>query len=247
MGKRKRGGSDFTHSQSNHYPPSSSSSPSQAIRCSSKMELLPDEKPSYSGDQGALALPSVLDITDGSMKLLNMHPSTPHHHHPQNLGRSIFLKRSRYHYGHQYSRRNSANQCNASSSRSKGTSSFDDRLSFKLASQPNSLPRQHLEYREKAFSRPERIRTSTFTMDSVSPDVVKMVCTICEKPLRRKINFMGNSLSCNELAVVAVLVCGHVYHADCLEQRTSVEELRDPSCPMCAGLLLQDHECKEQE
>lgn len=58
---------------------------------------------------------------------------------------------------------------------------------------------------------------------------------------------MGNSLSCNELAVVAVLVCGHVYHADCLEQRTSVEELRDPSCPMCAGLLLQDHKCKEQE
>ena len=102
------------------------------------------KKPSYSGDQGALALPSVLDITDGSMKLLNTHPAMPHHHHPQNLGRSIFLKRSRHHYGHQYSRRNSANQCNASSSRSKGTSSFDDRLSFKLASQPNSLPRQHL-------------------------------------------------------------------------------------------------------
>ncbi|MCI91953.1 RING-H2 zinc finger protein, partial [Trifolium medium] len=54
-----------------------------------------------------------------------------HNHHPQNLGRSIFLKRSRYYYGHQYSRRNSANHSNASSSRSKGMSSFDDKLSFK--------------------------------------------------------------------------------------------------------------------
>ncbi|KAK2411762.1 hypothetical protein QL285_047015 [Trifolium repens] len=244
MGKRKRT-SDFTHSHRDHYPPSSSSS---AIRCSSRMELLSDEKPSYSGDQGTLALPSVLDITDGSMKVLNTHPSMVHHnHHPQNLGRSIFLKRSRYYYGHQYSRRNSGNHSNASSSRSKGTSSFDDKLSFKVAPQPNSVPRQHTEYREKAFSRPERIRSNSFSMDSVSPDVVKMTCMICEKPLRRKFNFMGNSLSCNELAVVAVLVCGHVYHADCLEQRTSLEEMRDPTCPMCAGLILQDHECKERE
>ncbi|XP_004508426.1 uncharacterized protein [Cicer arietinum] len=243
MGKRKRT-SDFTHSQTDHYPPSSSSS--AAIQCSSKMELLSDE-PSYSGDPGALPLPSALNITDGSMKLLNTHPAMPHHH-PQNLGRSIFLKRSRYYYGHQYSRRNSANHANASSSRGKGTSSLDDKLSFKLASQPNSSSKQHTEFREKTFSRPERIRSSSFAMDSVSPEVVKMVCTICQKPLRRKFNFMGNSMSCNELAVVAVLVCGHVYHADCLEQRTCIEELRDPSCPMCAGLLLQDHDdCKGQE
>ncbi|XP_058757907.1 uncharacterized protein LOC131631148 [Vicia villosa] len=245
MGRRK-GTSDFTLFQRNRH---SSSLPS-AIRCPSKMELLSDENPLYSGDQGALALPSVLDISDGSMKLINTHPvMMHHHHHSQNLGRSIFLKRSRYYYGHQYSRRNSANHANASSSRSKGSSSssFDDRLSFKLAPQPNSQPRQHIEYREKTCSRPERIRSSSFSTDSVSSDVVKMVCMICEKPLRQKFNFMGNSLSCNELAVVAVLVCGHVYHADCLEQRTNLEEMRDPSCPICTGLLLQDHECKEQE
>lgn len=100
------------------------------------------QKPSYSGDPGALPLPSALNITDGSMKLLNTHPAMPHHH-PQNLGRSIFLKRSRYYYGHQYSRRNSANHANASSSRGKGTSSLDDKLSFKLASQPNSSSKQH--------------------------------------------------------------------------------------------------------
>ncbi|KAJ1385861.1 Zinc finger, RING-type [Sesbania bispinosa] len=206
------------------------------------MELLSDEKPSHSGDTGALPLPSVLDITDGSMKLLNTHHPTMAHHH-QSLGRSLFLKRSRHYYGHQYSRRNSANHANASSSsRGKGTSSFDDRLAFKLASQPNSLSRQHTEYREKTFSRPERIRSSSTGMDAVSSDVVKMVCGICQKPLRRKFNFLGNSVSCSELSVVAVLVCGHVYHAECLEQRTRLEEQRDPPCPVCAGSVMQDHD-----
>lgn len=196
------------------------------------------KKPSHSGNPGALPMLPVLDTTDGSMKLLNNHPTVPHHH--QNLGRSIFLKRSRHYYGHQYSRRNSSNHANASSSRGKGIiSSYDDKLPFKLASQPNSQSKQHTEYREKTFSRPERIRSSSLAIDAVSPDVVKMVCGICQKSLRRKFNLLGGSLSCCELSVVAVLLCGHVYHADCLEQRTSLEELRDPSCPVCAGLLLQ--------
>lgn len=47
-------------------------------------------------------------------------------------------------------------------------------------------------------------------------------------------------MSC-ELSAVAVLVCGHVYHANCLEQRTPFEELHDPTCPVCASLFLQDH------
>ncbi|XP_027332890.1 uncharacterized protein LOC113847802 isoform X2 [Abrus precatorius] len=216
----------------------------KAIQCTSNMELLSDE-PSHSGDPGAHPLPAALDITDGSMKLLNTHTTMANHH--QNLGRSIFLKRSRHYYGHQYSRRNSANHASASSSRGKGISSYDDRLSFKLASQPNSQSRQHAEYREKVFSRPERIRSSSLGMDAVSQDVAKMVCGICEKPLSRKFNFLGSSVSCCELSVVAVLVCGHVYHADCLEQRTSLEELRDPPCSVCAGLLLQAQDSKEQE
>lgn len=87
-------------------------------------------------DSGELKpLSSVLDLTDGSMKLRNAHPSMAQHH--QSLGRSIFLKRSRHYYGHQYSRRNSANFANASTSRGKGTS-HDDNLSFKMATQGNS-------------------------------------------------------------------------------------------------------------
>ncbi|KAE9601773.1 putative transcription factor C2H2 family [Lupinus albus] len=241
MGKRKRI-SDHNQSQSDHLPSPSA----EAIQCSSNMELLSDENPSHSANPGALALPRVLDLTDGSMKLVSTHPTMGHHH--QSLGRSIFLKRSRHYYGHQYSQRNPANHAYASSSRGKGTSSYDDsRLSFKLASQPNSQSKQHTEYREKTFSRPERIRSNSIGMDAVSLDVVKMVCGICQKPLRRKFNFLSSSMTHCELSVVAVLVCGHVYHADCLEQRTSLEEQCDPPCPMCAGLLLQARDSQGHE
>jgi hypothetical protein len=75
-----------------------------------------------------------MDIKDSS--LLNAHPTTTHH--TQSLGHSIFLKRSRHYYGHQYSRRNSGNHANASTSRGKAASLRDERLSFKLATQFNS-------------------------------------------------------------------------------------------------------------
>lgn len=83
-----------------------------------------------------------MDLTDGSMKMRNGHPSIAHHH--QSLGRSIFLKRSRHCYGHQYARRNSANLVNTSTSRGKGPALHDDKFSFKLAPQCNSDSGKHL-------------------------------------------------------------------------------------------------------
>lgn len=47
-----------------------------------------------------------------------------------------------------------------------------------------------------------------------------MVCGLCQQRTR-------------ENAVTAVLVCGHAYHADCLEVRTTNEDRRDPPCPLC--------------
>ncbi|KAF3453066.1 hypothetical protein FNV43_RR03499 [Rhamnella rubrinervis] len=230
MGKRKRA-SDQNQTQ----PPISCPPPSDTMPCSSRMELLSEEKPLHAIDSDALKpLSSVLDLTDGSMKLRNAHPSMAQHH--QSLGRSIFLKRSRHYYGHQYSRRNSANFTNASASRGKGTS-HDDKLSFKMATQGNSDSGRLSECREKAFGRPERIRSSSLVMDAASLDLVKMVCGICQKPLRRKPYFLGSTLASTELSVVAVLVCGHIYHADCLEQKTSFEERRDPPCPLCMDSL----------
>ncbi|GFS46461.1 RING/U-box superfamily protein [Actinidia rufa] len=41
-------------------------------------------------------------------------------------------------------------------------------------------------------------------------------------------------IASNELLVVAVLVCGHVYHAECLEAITQEVDRYDPSCPTCS-------------
>ncbi|XWS27082.1 hypothetical protein CRYUN_Cryun26dG0086100 [Craigia yunnanensis] len=189
MGKRKRS------SQHNnlHLPSSSEDMP-----CSSGTELLSKEHSSN--------LDGGMDVGDSSVKLLNSNSSVAQRHY--NLGRSMFLKRSRHYYGHHYSRRNSGSLSNPPTSR---------------------------DGREKTFGRPERIRSSSMVMDAVSPDKAKMICGECQKHLRRKPYFLGNTLASGEFSVVAVLVCGHVYHADCLEERTSLEDRCDPPCPSCSG------------
>ncbi|PON68563.1 43kDa postsynaptic protein [Parasponia andersonii] len=237
MGKRKR---TSDHNRIQHS--------SDTVPCSSGMELLSEEKGLHAIDSSELKpiSSSVLDVADSSMKLQNAHhPSTGHHH--QSLGRSLFLKRSRHHYAHQYSRRGSANLANPSTSRGKVTSLRDDKLSFKLAAQCNSELGRHSEFREKAFFRPERIRSRSLVPDTVSTDLAKTICVICQKPLGRKLFFPGISTSSVELSVVAVLACGHLYHADCLEPKTSFEEIRDPPCPACTGLLSQVDDEREQD
>ncbi|XWS17084.1 hypothetical protein CRYUN_Cryun33cG0037500 [Craigia yunnanensis] len=173
-----------------------------------------------------------MDVADSSVKLLNSNSSVAQRHY--NLGRSIFLKRSRHYYGHHYSRRNSGNLANPSTSHGKISPLHDERLSFKFT-QYNPESGCHADGREKAFGRPERIRSSSLMMDAVSPDKVKMICGVCQKHLRQKPYFLGNTLASGEFSVVAVLVFGHVYHADCLEERTSFEDRHDPLCPLCSG------------
>lgn len=102
------------------------------------------------------------------------------------------------------------------------------------------------EIRENPFLRQPRIRSSYLTTDAASPDPGKMVCEICEKLLRRKPFLLGSTLSSTEVSVVAVLGCGHAYHADCLEQKTSFEDRRDPHCPLCLGLLPKVEDSREQ-
>lgn len=90
------------------------------------------QKSSHSVDSSTIrSLASIMDIMDSSGKL----PNTQHQN--QNLSHSLLLRQPRHFYSRQYSRRNSANNAGASSSRSKGAP-HDEKLPFKFGSQRNS-------------------------------------------------------------------------------------------------------------
>lgn len=60
------------------------------------------------------------------------------------------------------------------------------------------------------------------------------ICGACSKLLSDKSSFGSQKvMPTNELAVVAVMVCGHVYHAECLERMTLEVSKYDPACPVC--------------
>ncbi|CAH2036789.1 unnamed protein product [Thlaspi arvense] len=69
--------------------------------------------------------------------------------------------------------------------------------------------------------------SSSSSRFSSSPSVGQQICGSCSKLLteRRTARF--------DLQVAAVLACGHVYHAECLESMTSETEKYDPLCPIC--------------
>ena len=53
-------------------------------------------------------------------------------------------------------------------------------------------------------------------------------CGACLKFLSER-----SSWSSNEISVVAILVCEHVYHAECLEMMTPEADRYDPVYPIC--------------
>ncbi|CAH8383191.1 unnamed protein product [Eruca vesicaria subsp. sativa] len=65
---------------------------------------------------------------------------------------------------------------------------------------------------------------------SFSPSVVvdQQTCGACSKLLTER-----SSVANFELPIAAVLACGHVYHAECLETMTTEIEKYDPACPIC--------------
>ncbi|CAO2180384.1 unnamed protein product [Urochloa humidicola] len=54
------------------------------------------------------------------------------------------------------------------------------------------------------------------------------VCKLCSRLLKERSSWNGH-----ELAVVAVLFCGHTYHANCLDSIIAESEKYDPPCPVC--------------
>ncbi|XP_019710736.2 uncharacterized protein [Elaeis guineensis] len=86
---------------------------------------------------------------------------------------------------------------------------------------------------EKVSSSSSKIaRSNTQQTTPLSPD--RQTCRICSKLLKERSPWSTQKIiSTNEFSVVAVLVCGHVYHADCLENMTPETERYDPPCPVC--------------
>lgn len=69
---------------------------------------------------------------------------------------------------------------------------------------------------------------------SCSPSVDLQACGACSKLLTERSSWCSQRIGANnELSVVAVLVCGHVYHAECLEIMTVDTDKYDPACPIC--------------
>lgn len=69
---------------------------------------------------------------------------------------------------------------------------------------------------------------------SSSPSVDMQTCGVCSKLLSERSSWGSQKIiATNELAVVAILICGHVYHAECLENMTPEINKYDPACPVC--------------
>ncbi|XP_022747243.1 uncharacterized protein LOC111296987 [Durio zibethinus] len=69
---------------------------------------------------------------------------------------------------------------------------------------------------------------------SASPSVDLRTCGVCLKLLSEKSLWSSQKIIIsNDLSVVAVLTCGHVYHAECLENMTPAIDKYDPACPIC--------------
>ncbi|KQK03722.1 uncharacterized protein LOC100834598 [Brachypodium distachyon] len=71
------------------------------------------------------------------------------------------------------------------------------------------------------ISRPNDSQSTAFSSD-------QGICKLCSKLLKER-----STWSAHDLGVVAVLFCGHAYHANCLDSITAESEKYDPPCPVC--------------
>ncbi|MCD7463661.1 hypothetical protein HAX54_051102 [Datura stramonium] len=221
MGKRKRADLNKTPSPADQLP-------------SPGMDSLSKQKFSHRVDCSPIkSLSSVMDIDDTSKLTQSQQSSIIHR---RNIDQAICSKHPPHYYGLHYTRRRSANNAGASTSHGGTTPFYDGKMSLKPASKCNSDSGHDTDSRQSELQRPETVAHSLLAMNATSSNVTKLFCVLCQKPLRKKRYILDSSISSSEPSVVAVLVCGHLYHADCLEDRTHHEDATDPPCPICRGI-----------
>ncbi|CAK9141825.1 unnamed protein product [Ilex paraguariensis] len=137
MGKRKR------RADQNKTPPPPSA---DLMRYGFYADTLCEKKSSNSVDNSSIKPPSsIMDIMNSSLKVSNVQHPHAHHHH--NHSSAMLLRHPHYFYGRHYSRRNSANHAETSTSRGKGAL-HDEQSSSKLASLCKSDSGYHTDQRE---------------------------------------------------------------------------------------------------
>ncbi|KAL2346301.1 hypothetical protein Fmac_000301 [Flemingia macrophylla] len=76
--------------------------------------------------------------------------------------------------------------------------------------------------------------SGTSSRFSYSPSMDLQSCGACSKPLTQRSSWGSQKfIASSDLPVISVLVCGHVYHAECLETMTPEADCYDPACPVC--------------
>ncbi|KAH9318815.1 hypothetical protein KI387_020584, partial [Taxus chinensis] len=115
-------------------------------------------------------------------------------------------------------------------------SSRRERLRWTDASSPSDFRwAPGRESMDRATLASERIRANNSQAASVPSGSDVQTCGICSKLLTQRSPWSAQKMvASNDLSVVAVLVCGHIYHAECLEKVTPEACSQDPPCPICS-------------
>ncbi|KAM3321370.1 putative protein isoform X1 [Capsicum chacoense] len=225
MGKRKRSTDlNKNHSSTDQLP-------------SPEMDALSKQTFSRQVDFCATkSLSSIMDIVDDSSKVTQCQQSSIVHR--RNIDQAMCSKHPRRYFGLHYTRRRSATNAEGSTSRGGTTPFCDVKRSLTPASKCNSVSGHDTESKQSELHKPEAVDAapSLLATNATSHNVKKQLCGLCQKRLRKKRDILDSTLSSSEPSVVAVLVCGHLYHADCLEDRTHHEDATDPPCPICRGI-----------
>ncbi|CAJ1972478.1 unnamed protein product [Sphenostylis stenocarpa] len=97
-----------------------------------------------------------------------------------------------------------------------------------------SSQRERWSFDSECFSSGRHKISGSSGRFSYSPSMELQSCGACSKLLTERSTWSNQKfLPSNDLSVVAVLVCGHAYHAECLEAMTPEADRYDPACPIC--------------